>query len=280
MKIKILVIFFLIVALYQINSKVETKRKPKFYFDLLLGYAVPINASYIDTYKDQDIYWNPNSGININLRFRLMFTETFGLAFPLDVVVGIYQYKTHDGKKINTEAEAETNPETTNTEWSVCPNFTPTIILKPSSHPGCPYFGIGIGVGLLWSWESWSFTNVDDESVLLIILKYYYPSVNVKAELGWNVPLNKAKTFYFNISCTFNLANYIMYKVQLTNYYVDNVDKIGDYDEKSTIYNYSFNSPDENKGGDCLLAGFVYQNYPQQKIGTNAEVTIGFSWGR
>jgi hypothetical protein len=274
--LKFLLIFLLILlTCFFLTAAGKTNgQKSKIYLDFMLGCAIPINASYIDTFENQDIYWNPNCGANIDLRLRIMFNDIIGIALPLDFVIGIYQYKTHDGKKVGTEAG--TNPITTNTEWSLCPNFTPTIILKPSKHPACPYFGVGVGIGFLWSWESWDFTNRLDMRAQLYMIKYYWPSVNVKAEIGWNIPLGKG--FSFDISCVFNLANYIMYKVELTNYLLNNVDTIQYYDEKSRIYNYAFDAPDENKGGNCLLGGFVYENYPQQKIATNASVKIGFSY--
>ena len=68
-----------------------------------------------------------------------------------------------------------------------------------------------------------------------------------------------------------------MYRVELTNYYIDDSDTIGEYTDKDRVYKYSFSAPDENKGGDCLLAGFAYQNYPQQKIGTNVAIKIGLA---
>jgi hypothetical protein len=274
MKNKVLPVIICLLISFSAQSKSNEGGKSKVYLDFMAGYAIPINASYIDTFENQDIYWNPNSGINLDLRVRVMFNDFVGLAIPFDFVVGIYQYKTHDGRKINTETG--TMPVTTNTEWSFCPNLTPTIILKPGKHPAIPYFGVGVGLGFLLSWESWDFMNKDGLRTQLYMVKNYWPSVDVKAEIGWNIPLSKG--FFFDISCVFNLANYIMYKVELTNYYINNRDTIGLYDEKSRIYNYAFDVPDENKGGDCLLAGFVYENYPQQKIATNASVKIGFSY--
>ena len=270
---KLIIALICIISIFSLSAKSGGK-KTNFYMDFLAGYAIPINASYVDTFENQDIYWNPNSGINIDMRFRYMFNDIIGIAFPIDVVIGIYQYKTHDGKKINSEQG--TNPITTNTEWSVCPNFTPTIILKPHKHPAVPYFGVGVGIGILWSWESWDFMNRNGLRTQLYIYKNYWPSVNAKAEIGWNIPIQNG--FYFDISCVFNLANYMMYRVELTNYIINNRDEIAQWDEKSRIYNYAFDVPDENKGGTCLLAGFAYQNYPQQKISTNVSIKIGFSY--
>ena len=69
-----------------------------------------------------------------------------------------------------------------------------------------------------------------------------------------------------------------MVRAELTNYYINDEDTISDWDEKSRVYNYSFNAPDENKGGTCLLAGFNFANFPEQKIGTTAGIKIGFGF--
>lgn len=283
-KKKILIVIIAIMLLSSITSFGKSTNfalkgkdpKSNFYFEFLMGYAIPINASYIDTYKNDDIYWNPNSGINLDIRFKFKFTDYIYLALPVDLVIGIYQYKTTDGRKVNTEAQAGNTPVTTNTEWSVAPNLVPTLIVKPHPHPAVPYIGFGLGLGVLWSFESWEFANNDGDNAKLVIAKYYYPTALFKGEMGWDIPI--AKRAYFRIAAVFSLANYIMYRVELTNYYVNGNDTIGEYDEKSTVYSYAFNAPDENKGGDCLLAGFTYQNYPQQKISTNVAVKIGFSF--
>ena len=286
MKNKIIILIFTVFLLanttYQVQAKnIKTKKssqkaKTRLHFNLLAGYAIPINASYVDTYENQDIYWNPNSGFNLELRLTYHFTDLIRLAFPLDIVIGLYQYTTTDGRKVNTEAQAGNEPLTTNTEWSIAPNFVPIFQVKPHMHPAVPYIGFGLGIGILWSFETWDFINADDKRTVLVINKYYYPTPLFKGEIGWDIPLTNR--FHFRIASTFNLANYIMYRVELSHYYVDGQDNIGDYDEKSRYYTYGFDMPDENKGGDCLLAGFTYQNYPQQKIATNLAVKIGFSY--
>lgn len=287
MKFKLLILvgaLFLFKALMPDYSFAKARRnngngnsnRSRVSFDFLIGYAIPINASYIDTYQNSDIYWNPNSGFNLDMRLTFKCNDYFYIAVPVDLVVGFYRYKTTDGRKVNTEAQAGNVPETWNNEWSVAPNFSLMALAKPGKHPAVPYLGIGVGVALMVSFESWDFTNVNGDDCLLIITKYYWPNPILKGELGWNVPIKNG--FSFRFAATFNLANFIMRRVELTNYYVDGKDTIGQYDEKSTVYNYAFNAPDENKGGDCLLAGFTYKNYPQQKIGTNIAIKIGFAY--
>ena len=244
--------------------------------EFMTGYAIPINASYVDTYQNSDIYWNPNSGFNLDLRLKFRVNDYFWLAVPVDFIAGVYQYDTTDGRKVNTEAQAGTVPDTVNTEWSVAPSLSLMAMVRPGKHPAIPYFGVGVGLNLMWSFESWKFTNVDGNSVLLMIAKHYWPTPVFKGEIGWDVPLGGG--FSFRFAAVFNLANFIMRKVRLTHYYVDGENRIHKYDEKSTVYNYAFNAPDENKGGDCLLAGFTYQNYPQQKIGTSIALKIGFAY--
>lgn len=280
-KIIILIVLILITQIIFGKAKSISKLKGKnptnkFILEFMMGYSVPINCSYIDTYKNQDIYWNPNSGVNFDLRFTVKFNDYLSLSFPIDLTVGYYQYTTTDGRKINTEDQAGNQPITTNREWSVAPNFAVMLMVKPGKHPAVPYFSFGIGVAFLWSFESWDFTNVNNQSALLMIAKYYYPTPSFKGEIGWFVPITKKLSF--RIAGVFNLSNFIMYRVELTNYYIDGEDTIGNYNEKDTVYSYAFNVPDENKGGDCLLAGFAYQNYPQQKIGTNLSLKIGFSF--
>ncbi|MCG8572011.1 MAG: hypothetical protein MJB14_17895 [Spirochaetes bacterium] len=278
------VFFILICLLCLVNLGFSAKRKTTvkkngkvhLYIELMVGAALPINASYVDTHENQDIYWNPNSGFKADTRLTIQFTDIFYFSLPLELIIGFYRYNTTDGRKVNTEAQAGSVPETVNTEWSIAPNFVPMFIAKFAKHPGVPYIGLGIGLGLMWSFESWDFVNVDGDETLLKIAKFYWPTAMVKAEVGWYVPIKNG--FYFRAAATFNLANYIMRKVVLTHYIVDKVDYIEEYDEKSTIYNYAFNAPDENKGGDCLLAGFTYQNYPQQKISTNVCLEIGFAY--
>lgn len=272
---RIIIILFLIGLQITIYGKTKGD-KSRIFFEFLAGYAFPINASYIDTFKNQDIYWNPNSGGNLEIRLTIKCNDYLYVAFPVDLVAGYYQYKTTDGRKVNTEAQAGTAPETINREWSVAPNFGVMVLAKPGKHPAIPYIAIGAGVALMWSFESWDFTNVDGKDTLLVITKHYWPNPVFKGEVGWLIPLKKG--FYFRIAATFNLSNFIMRKVVLSHYYIDGDDHISDYDEKSTIYNYAFNAPDENKGGDCLLAGFSYKNYPQQKIGTNIGFKIGIAY--
>ena len=244
--------------------------------ELLLGYAAPINASYIDTYQNDDIYWNPNGGFNLDMRITIQLHELVWFSLPLDMVFGYYQYTTTDGRKVNTEAALGNAPVTTNTEWSVAHNFTPMVYVKPHKHPAVPYIAIGIGVGILWSFETWEYTNFENYATKLTIAKYYLPNPSFKGEIGWMVPITKRLQFRF--ASTFNLVNFIMIRVQLTSFTIDGEETIKEWDEQSTIYNYAFNAPDENKGGECLLAGFTYQNYPQQKIGMNISFKAGLSF--
>ncbi len=274
-----LLLFIAVLLPAKVNKVIKTansNRKVQFYFDFLSGYGIPINASYIDTIENDDIYWNPNSGFKLDTRITIKFNEIFYFALPLDIAIGFTRYETTDGRKVNTEAQAGNTPETMNNEWSIVPNFVPLFMAKFAKHPAVPYIGIGIGLGLMWSFESWDFTNDDDDAVLLIIAKQYWPAPTFKGELGWYIPLKN--NFNFRIAGIFNLSNFIMRRVDLTHYYVNGANQIKEYDEVSTVYNYSFDSPDENKGGDCLLAGFVYQNYPQEKISTNFSIEIGFAY--
>jgi hypothetical protein len=240
------------------------------------GYAAPVNASYIDTYQNDDIYWNPNSGLTVSTSLVIRISEMVSLAVPAELVVGYTRYTTTDGRKVNTEAQAGTTPDTTNREWSFAPNLGAMLIVRTGRRPASPYIGVGAALGMLWSYESWEFTNVDGDETRLVIAKRYWPTPVLKGEVGWIIPFRGR--WDLNVAATFNMANFIMKKVILTHYYVDGDDRIDEYDEKSTVYNYSFDSPDENKGGDCLLAGFTYQNYPQQKISTNVAVRIGVSY--
>jgi hypothetical protein len=281
-KIKIILILIILLSLtFFINSQAKTRvlkgKDPKtnLILEILLGYAFPINASFLDvTYVNTDYYWNPHSGITADLRFTLKLHEYVFLALPIDVSFGIYQYTTGDGSKVGTEAAAGHKPITRNTEWSFTHDFVPMVYVKPGKHAAVPYLGLGVGVSVCWSWETWEFTNVDDEKVKLVIQKSYLPNPAFKGEFGWIVPINKRLSF--RIAGFFTLTNAIMIRVELTNYYINDEDTIGEWDEKSRVYNYAFNAPDENKGGDCLLGGFNFDNHPQQKIGTNAGIKLGF----
>ncbi|MBN2546405.1 MAG: hypothetical protein JXB50_11455 [Spirochaetes bacterium] len=273
--ILIILIAYLLYPLKRTTAKGKEPKSPVF-LELMAGYAIPVNANYIDTYQNDDIYWNPNGGIDIDLRITIKFHPLIYFSIPFDTVFGFYKYITTDGRKVNTETQAGTTPVTTNWEWSVAPNIVPMIMYKPYDHPAVPYIGIGIGVGFLVSYESWEFTNVDDKAAKLVIVKYYLPQPSFKGEFGWYVPITKK--LHFRIATVFNMVNYPMIRVVLTNYYIDGEDHISEYDEKSRIYNYAFNSPDENKGGDCLLAGFNYANWPEQKIGSNVTLKIGFAY--
>ena len=250
--------------------------KTNFYFDFRTGAALPVNASYIDTYENQDIYWNPNSGLSLDLKLTYHLSKTFWLSFPLEAIVGYYRYTTTDGRKVNTEAQAGNTPVTTNTEWSFAPSLVPMLMLKTGPDPTSLYIGLGAGLGLMWSYETWSFTNTDGNAALLYISKYYDPAIVFKGEAGVNLPLKKRLSL--NIAGNFTVANYVMRKVILSHYYIDGADTIGDYDTVDTVYSYGYDVPDENKGGDCLLAGFTYNNYPQQKIGTNFNIKVGFTY--
>lgn len=245
-------------------------------FDLSGGYAVPVNASYVDTYQNDDIYWNPNSGASLSAAVNLRVNDAVRLIFPADLVVGYTRYQTTDGRKVNTETQAGTTPDTTNTEWSFAPNVGAMIRVQTGKKPAAPYIGVGAALGMLWSFETWQFTNVDGEDTKLSIVKHYWPTPVLKGEVGWLFPLKE--NLGLNIATTFSMANFMMRKVVLTHYRVGGDDRIEEYDEQSTVYNYSFDSPDENKGGDCLLAGFNYNNYPQQKISTNVSLRIGVTY--
>lgn len=282
---KVKVVLFLIVFLnlvFYINSQNKTKNRigqkdpvTNLTLEFLIGYGFPINMSYLDvTFENTDFYWNQNSGITADIRFTVKVHEFVYVSFPIATSFGIYQYTTDDGKKIGTEAAAGEEPITTNTEWSFVHDLVPMVYIKPGKHAAIPYIAIGIGVSVCWSWETWEFTNVDDERAKLVIQKSYLPNPSFKGEFGWIVPLNKRLSF--RVAGFFNMTNAIMVRVELTNYYIDGKDTIGDWDEKSRVYNYAFNAPDENKGGQCLLAGFNYANFPQQKIGTTAGIKLGF----
>lgn len=263
-----LIIFALNVTLVQAFDGVN--------WDLLLGYAAPVNESYIDTYQNDDIYWNPNTGINIDARLNLNFNENISLIIPLNTNIGYTRYTTTDGRKVNTEAQAGNNPVTTNTEWSVAPDLGIMVKAKLGNSTALPYIAVGVSGGLLYSWETWDFENNDGDNAVLHIFKTYDFSPVFKGEIGWDIPFRDK--IDFKIAATFNLANYVMRRVELTHYYVNGADQIDQYDEKSTVYNYAYNAPDENKGGDCLLAGFTYNNYPQQKISTNFTMKFGISY--
>jgi len=239
--------------------------------ELFAGYAVPMSQSYVDTHQNKDIFWNPNSGLNAEGRMNFKIDNTLTLAIPLNVNVGFYSYHTDDGGKVGTEAG--TNPDTVNTEWSLVPDIGAMLLAKAGNKESSPYIGVGAAVGYMHSWETWDFVNQDGNDVLLVISKFYDLSPVFKGEIGWTF---KSKKSDFTIAATFNLANYAMRKVVLTNYYIAGEDTIGNWDTKSTVYSYAYDVPDENKGGDCLLGGFAYNNYPQQKISTNLSIRLGF----
>lgn len=279
-KVKIILLLMVFLNLvFLMNSQTKKKIVQKapqtnLTLEFLVGYGFPINASYIDTYQNTDIYWNPHSGITADLRFTLKLHEFVYLAIPFAASFGIYQYTTTDGRKVGTEDAAKAKPITTNTEWSFVHDLVPLVYIKPGKHAAVPYIALGVGVSVCWSWETWEFTNIDDKKVKLVIQKSYLPNPTFKGELGWIIPLSKR--FSFRVAGFFTLVNAIMIRVELTNYYIDDEDTISKWDEKSRVYNYSFNAPDENKGGDCLLAGFEYANFPEQKIGTTAGIKLGF----
>ena len=281
-KVRIYLLSFVFLNLISFINPVENKTQivqkdpvTNLSLELFLGYGFPINASYIDTYKNDDIYWNPNSGITADIRFTLKLSDFIYLSLPIAGSFGIYQYTTTDGRKINTEAKAKRTPTTTNTEWAFSHDFVPLVYIKPGTHPAIPYIALGVGVSFLWSFEAWEFTNVNDKKVKLEMVKYHLPEPSFKGEIGWIIPLNKILSF--RVAGFFNLVNSVMIRVELTHYYINNKDHISEYDEKSRIYSYAYNVPDENKGGDCLLAGFTYENYPQNKIGTNAGLKLGLA---
>lgn len=283
-KIKIiLIIMILLNVCFFINSQGKERvlkgKDPKtnLMIEVLLGYGFPINASRLDGWiGNTDYYWNPHSGITADLRFTLKLHEFVYLTLPIAGSFGIYQYTTDDGRKVNTEAQAGNEPVTTNTEWSFVHDFVPMVYVKPGKNAAVPYIAIGLGVSVCWSWETWEFTNVNDDKVKLVIQKSYLPNPTFKGEFGWIIPLTKR--FNFRVAGFFTLVNAIMIRVELTHYYINDEDTISDWDEKSRVYNYAFSAPDENKGGDCLLSGFNFENYPQQKIGTTAGIKIGFGF--
>jgi hypothetical protein len=236
------------------------------------AFAMPVNASYIDTYQNEDIYWNPNAGLAACTALRIRVNDLVSIALPLEVVVGWTRYTTTDGRKVNTEAAAGTNPRTTNTEWSIAPSLGAEVLVRLGRGPASPYIGIGACLGLLWSGESWEFVNVDGEHARLTMIKDYWPTPILRGEVGWDIPLRNR--WALNAALTFSMANFVMKRVTLTHYYIDGEDHIDEYDEKSRVYTYAYDAPDENKGGDCLLAGFTYQNYPQDKISSNAALRI------
>lgn len=260
----------------RIKANLDLAGKSNYYLDLRTGLALPVNASYVDTYENQDIYWNPNSGLSFDMKLTYKFSPSVWLSLPLETVVGYFRYTTTDGRKVNTEAQEGNTPLTTNTEWSVAPSFVPMLMLKADAKNTTPYIGIGAGIGLMWSYETWDFTNNDGNDALLYITKYYDPAIIFKGETGISIPLRKRLAL--NIAGTFTVANYVMKRVELSHYYIAGTDTIAAYDVVDTVYSYGFDVPDENKGGDCLLAGFAYNNYPQQKIGTNFNIKVGFTY--
>ena len=60
--------------------------------DVFGGYAFPINASYIDTYQNEDIYWNPNTGFNLDTRLTVRCNDIFSVSFPFDVAIGFTKH--------------------------------------------------------------------------------------------------------------------------------------------------------------------------------------------
>jgi hypothetical protein len=236
------------------------------------AYAMPVNASYIDTYQNEDIYWNPNAGVAACTALRIRVNDLVTIALPLEVLCGWTRYTTTDGRKVNTEAAAGTNPTTTNTEWSIAPSLGAEVLVRLGRRPASPYIGIGACLGLLWSGESWEYVNVDGQDTRLTMIKDYWPTPILRGELGWDVPLRNR--WALNMALTFSMANFVMKRVTLTHYTIDGKDHIDEYDERSRVYTYAYDAPDENKGGDCLLEGFTYQNYPQEKISSNAALRI------
>ncbi len=211
-----------------------------------LAYAAPVNASYIDTYQNKDIYWNPNSGLALTSALRIRLNDLVTVALPLEVLCGYTRYTTTDGRKVNTEAAAGTNPETTNTEWSIAPSLGAQVLVRLGRRPASPYIGIGVSLGMLWSGESWEYTNVDGDDARLTMIKDYWPTPILRGEVGWDIPLRDR--WALNAAFTFTMANFVMKKVTLTHYTIDDTDHIDEYDEKSRVYNYSYDAPDENKG--------------------------------
>ncbi len=264
---------YYLVSMFLLVSLAGIYGQSNLYLEVFGGYAIPLNESYVDTHENKDIFWNPNSGLNAEGRLNFKINDVLILAVPLNVNVGFYAYHTDDGGKVGTEAG--TNPDTLNTEWSVVPDLGLMLFTNAGKKSTAPYIGIGAAVGYMHSWETWDFVNQDGNDVLLVISKFYDLAPVFKGEIGWRFKSGKKD---FKIAATFNLANYVMKKVVLTNYYIAGEDTIGNWDTRSTVYSYAYDVPDENKGGDCLLGGFAYNNYPQEKISTNLAIKIGFQF--
>ncbi len=272
MKIKNLLLLCIFITLQFVIVNQASALKLSGYF--LGGYSFAVNESYVDTHKNKDIYWNPNSGWSFRAGIIFALSERFDLRIDIDGVFGYYKYGTDDGGKVNTESQAGNNPPTTNTEWSQSFNFHIMLIAKIITRGKfLPYFGIGAGIGILQSYETWEFKNADGDNAKVFIRKYYPIALSFKGVVGfvWKI-MNKLGLM---LEASFTLVNFVMSKVIINKYTINGVDHTDDYTLGERTYTYQYDIEDENKGGDCLLAGFNYSNYPQQKISTVFSVQMG-----
>lgn len=251
-----------------------TSNAAELYGFFLGGYSFAVNESYVDTHNNKDIYWNPNNGWGFLAGLGLKLSKLFDIRIDITGVFGYYKYQTDDGGKVNTETQAGRAPATWNTEWSQSFNFHVTFIVKLiQTGKFIPYIGLGAGFGYLKSYETWEYNNVDGEDAKLYIRKYYPLALSFKGSLGFMWQIMKKVGIMFEVS--FTLVNFVMSKVILYKYTIGGEDHTDDYTLGERTYTYEYDIPDENKGGDCLLAGFNYSNYPQQKIGTALGVYMG-----
>lgn len=268
MKKILIILLFLVLLLPAFSFSLDMN----FYF--LGGYSFAVNSSYVDTHANKDIYWNPNNGWAFKTGLGFVLSKTFEIRIDITAVFGYYKYKTDDGGKVNTESNANRRPPTMNTEWSQSFNFHVTFITKlVQKGRFIPYIGLGIGLGYLKSYETWEYSNVNNLPAKLYITKYYPIALSLAGSFGFRWMLTKKLGLM--MEATFTVVNFVMKKVVLHKYTIDGVDHTNDYSLAERTYTYDYNIPDENKGGECLLAGFAYSNYPQQKIGTSLGIYMG-----
>jgi hypothetical protein len=238
------------------------------------GYSFAVNYSYIDTTANKDIYWNPNNGWALKAGFGIVISPIFDLRMDITGVFGYYKYPTRDGGKVNTENQVGSSPPTVNVEWSQSFNIHFTLIAKLVQKGSfIPYIGVGAGIGYLKSYETWDFINSNNQHAKLYLRKYYPIALSFSGTIGFKWMFTKNLGLIFESA--FYLVNYVMKKVIIYKYTIDGVDHTNDYTLAQRTYTYHYDIPDENKGGECLLSGFNYANYPQHKIGTAFKTFLG-----
>jgi hypothetical protein len=242
----------------------------------MLGYNFKKNESYVDTVDNKEIYWNPNSGFSMFFGIRDFFAKTFEWRVEFSGTFGYYQYDTTDGRKVNTEAAAENVPPTKNVEWSQIFSIVPSIGQRYNFSKIAFTFGVGLGPYFSRSYETWDFGNVDGQDAHLEIKKYYPITIGFIGRGGIEYKVSNN----INIICEFQFeaVNFVMSQVDLTSYTLDGEEQIDNYTRSQVTYVYARDIPDENKGGEALLAGFNFANYPQEKIGTVMTLKLGVSY--